>query len=184
MISNEYEIGFEDGRWVSKAEAAMVHGVSERTIENRIKTAVLQSRLMDGKTQVFLRNSKLGGANAEAVSQVSNGGEILSRPAAKIVEAESVKLSQAFEQMIKLSDRVLDLSEENKRLNKDIDAKSSQLTILNNERVNYNTALQKAKDTESDMVYLRGRLAATEKENAELKAKIEMVTKKPWWKIW
>jgi hypothetical protein len=57
LLSNNYETPFEDGVWVSKLEAAIAFNVTERTIENRIRSDALKSRIgPDGKVEIYLRN--------------------------------------------------------------------------------------------------------------------------------
>lgn|GEM_PF-4856627 len=67
MISNPIETSFEDGEWLTKAQAAVIFEVSERTIENRIKAQVYPSKVEEGKTLVFIKKSKINSKENETI---------------------------------------------------------------------------------------------------------------------
>ncbi len=73
MLSKEIEMDFEDGQWLTKAEAAVIFEVSERTIENRIKAGNLPSKSDEGKTLVFIKASKLPSKVKEIFPSDSKG---------------------------------------------------------------------------------------------------------------
>jgi Flp pilus assembly CpaF family ATPase len=54
LYENGSEEISEDLTWVRKSEAASRHGVSERTIENRVKAGTLRKRLRDDGTVEIL----------------------------------------------------------------------------------------------------------------------------------
>lgn len=80
MLSNEIETVFEDGEWITKTRAAVIFEVSERTIENRIKTGVYHSKVDEGKTLVFVKSSKLNPMGRENLPSIAKPIESLPRP--------------------------------------------------------------------------------------------------------
>ena len=196
----------EAGRWVSKAEAASELGVSERTIEARIKSNMMISRLVEGRRQVLLRTAKRVSYSTDPIRRrteiVSDlitqpdpkRSEVLRQPSSESSDLASEVLSEVREShkmMMALSQRVLDVSEELNetkhqlaRKESELEAKKSEIVILNNERANYNTKLQKASDDARDKDYFRAEVEALRKENETLKSQLAASPKKTGWMFW
>jgi chromosome segregation ATPase len=80
LLSKNVETAFEDGQWLTKAQAAVIFEVSERTIENRLKAGVLIAKQTEeGKTLVFVKSSKLSTYPFEDAPQISKVEESISK---------------------------------------------------------------------------------------------------------
>ena len=180
VLRNESEPGsdqlLENGRWVPKAHAAFELGVSERTIETRLKSGLLVSRLRDGKREVFLRN---GQSRSESRSEeVSDQNLKTSEGVSNNSEPSSDVMLAAFGRMMELSERVLEQSKVIEKAQKEASESRSELVRMNFEREAYNGKLQKYHDTERELMHLRGELEVLRKENGLLKQENEQLQKK------
>ena len=181
------ELGSDQGQWVSKSEAAFREGVSERTIETRIKAEYYPSRLSEGRREVFLKNRKPAPKPSDPLSELlQKGSEQTSDTAPKYIgnTSEAHPNTELIAKMIALADKVLDVQAENSKLAQEVEQKKSELTVMNNERASYNTSLQKANEDRKENSFLRGEVETLRRENEALKKQLEEAKRHPGWMFW
>ena len=75
MPSEASEVIPEDGEWLPKQEAASLLGVSEKTIENRVRNGQYKSEKRFGRAFVFVPNTE---KTSEGSRSVGNNSEVAS----------------------------------------------------------------------------------------------------------
>ena len=168
------DLGSEDGEWVPKREAAFREGVSERTIETRVAHGFYQSRLIQGRREIFLKNRKPDPKtpkNGSDQTFTPSEGNSELPPNQSRIASETLPM-EVMNKMLELADRVLQQSQEIVQVKTELEQKKTELVIMNNERVSYNTSLQRAKDDRKEIEALRA-------ENETLKKKFS--EKPKWW---
>lgn len=187
------ELSSDQGEWLPIREVAYKENVSERTIQDRIKTGFYPSRLVKGRREVFLKHKKIdpkpspNGSEANFSTSEASSEE---HPKHNRATTEAVP-NELLNKVLELADRVLQQSQELTQTKAELEQKKAELVIMNNERASANTALQKASDDRRDNAYLRGEVETLRKETEAAKAENEALRKemealkqkKPWWKL-
>lgn len=194
----------EGWEWLSREQVADLDDVSERTVTERISSGYYESK-KEGRSRLIKYKRKATGTDSG--SNAGSPPEAIRKLPEQLPESAGIDtgtLNKIMAQVLEVSQRNELLSRELLDSNKALNEKSTQLANLNNERMSYNTSLQRASDDRAEVKRLHEEMKALREEKAKSEAEKELIKeqaakaeaekealaaenaklkeKKPWWK--
>ena len=180
----------EGEEWLSPDQVAKLDGISPRAVTDRINSGYYRSK-KEGRFRLIAYKRKPAGTESGSnAGTVPEASKKLPEPILEAAGIDTGTLNKIMAQVLAVSERNEQLSRELLDSNKALNEKSTQLANLNNERMSYNTSLQRASDDRAEVKRLHEEMKALREEKAKSDAANEALVaenaklkeKKPWWK--
>jgi hypothetical protein len=168
----------EGYEWLTREEVAELDGVSERTVTSRISNGYYRSIVKDKRRFVAYKR-KTAGSLKEGIPELDGSPSGIDPDKLQKLMEMVLEAGARNQEMV---DRLLESESGRLKAEAETERKAAELMIMNNERANANTALQRANDDRRDNASLRAEVEALRRENDALKAQKSQGFKWPWLK--